>query len=103
MCGISLRDHVPSHDILRMCCLEDLLLTIRRSRMAWFGHVYRRQDLDNPLTKIKNVVAPGNRPRGRPRKTWKECVNQDMRAAGVQESTAEDRAAWNAVMKSLTS
>ena len=103
MCGISLQDHVPSHDILRMCCLEDLLLTIRRSRMAWFGHVYRRQDLDNPLTKIKNVVAPGNRPRGRPRKTWKECVNQDIRAAGVQESTAEDRAAWNAVMKSLTS
>ena len=103
MCGISLQDHVPSHDILRMCCLEDILLTIRRSRMAWFGHVYRRQDLDNPLTKIKNVVAPGNRPRGRPRKTWKECVNQDIRAAGVQESTAEDRAAWNAVMKSLTS
>ena len=103
MCGISLQDHVPSHDIRRMCCLEDTLLTIRRSRMAWFGHVYRRQDLDNPLTKIKNVVAPGNRPRGRPRKTWKECVNQDIRAAGVQESTAEDRAAWNAVMKSLTS
>ena len=101
MCGLSLTDRVPSTDILNRCSLEDLLI-VRRSRMAWFGHAYRRED-DDPLSKINQVEAPGRRPRGRPRKTWKDCVNQDMAAAGVQESAAADRAAWKIVIKRLTS
>lgn len=102
MCGLSLTDRVLSTDILNRCGLDDLLLLVRRSRMAWFGHTYRRQDGD-PLSKINQVEAPGRRPRGRPKKTWKECVNQDMAAAGVQETAAADRAVWKSVIKRLTS
>ena len=49
------------------------------------------------------IEAPVRRPRGRPKKTWKECLKQDMAAAGVQATTAEDRAAWRAVINRLTS
>ena len=103
MCGISLTDRVPSSDILRTCGLDDLLLTVQRSRMAWFGHTYRRQDDNEPLSRINQVEAPGRRPRGRPKKTWKQCVNQDMAAAGVQEAAAADRAVWKTAIKRLTS
>ena len=37
MCGLSLTDRLPSTDIQRRCGFEDLLLTVRRCRRAWFG------------------------------------------------------------------
>jgi len=61
--------------------------------MAWFGHTYRRQDND-PLSRINQVEAPGRRSRGRPKKTWKDCVDQGIAAAGVPETAAADRAVW---------
>ena len=102
MCGLSLTDRIRSIEILRTCGLDDLMLTVRRNRMAWFGHTYRRQDND-PLSKINLLEAPGRRPRGRPKKTWKECVKQDIAAAGVQEAAAVDRAVWKAAIDRLTS
>ena len=103
MCGLTLMDRVSSTDILRRCGLVDLLLTVRKSRMAWFGHTYRRQNDNDPLSRINQVKAPGSRPRGRPKKTWKQCVNQDMTAAGVQETAAADRAVWRTAINRLTS
>ena len=102
ICGVSLSDRVPSIEILRMCELEDILLVVRKRRLAWFGHIYRRHE-DDPLKRIMHIEAPGRRPRGRPKKTWKECLKQDMAAAGVQATAAEDRAAWRAAINRLTS
>ena len=102
-CGVSLSDRVPSIEILRRCGLDDILLVIRKRRLAWFGHIYRREEEDNPLRRIMHIEAPGRRPRGRPKKTWKECLKQDMAAAGVQEAAAVDRAAWRAAINRLTS
>ena len=103
ICGVSLSDRVSSIEILRRCRLEDILLVMRKRRLAWFGHIYRRHEEDNPLRRIMHTEAPGRRPRGRPKKTWKECLKQDMAAAGVQETAAEDRAAWRAAISRLTS
>ena len=101
ICGLSLRDRVPSADILRRCCLEDVLLLVRKRRLGWFGHVYRSED--SPLARIGEVVAPGRRPRGRPKKRWQDCVRGDLVAAGVQEDAAGDRAEWRAIIGRLTS
>ena len=89
MCGLPLTDWVPNTDILRRCGFEDFLLTVRWSRMSWFGHTYRRQDND-PLSRINQVEEPDRRYRGKPNKTWKECVNKDMAAA--------DCAVWKTVI-----
>ena len=94
---------MPSSEILGRCGVEDILLVIRKRRLAWFGHTLRRHDPNDPLRKIMHTEAPGRRPRGRPKKTWKECLKKDMAAAGVQETAAEDRAAWRAAIERLTS
>ena len=83
--------------------MEDILLVMRKRRLAWFGHIYRRHEEDDPLRRIMHTEAPGRRPRGRPKKTWKECLKKDMAAAGVRETAAEDRAAWRAAINRLTS
>ena len=31
---------------------------------------------------------------GRPKKTWDECVNQDMKAYGLSEESTQDRDRW---------
>ena len=103
VCNVLLSDRITSSETLRRCGLEDILLVIRKQRLIRFGHIYRRQDQDNPLRKIMHTEAPGRRPRGRPTKTWKECLKQDVAAAGVHETAAEDRAEWSAVINRLTS
>ena len=61
------------------------------------------KNFKEPQVKIMHTEAPGRRPKGRPKKTWKECLKQDMAAAGVHETAAEDRAEWRAVINRLTS
>ena len=39
----------------------------------------------------------------RPKKTWRDRVNQNIATAGVQETVAGDRAVWRAVINHLTS
>ena len=77
-------------------------MMLRRKRLCWFGHVKRR-DADDPLTRIQEVVVPGRRPRGRPRKKWHDCVRQDLVDAGVSEDLAANRDEWRAVVDRLTS
>ena len=45
--------------------------------MRWFGHIVRRNE-DEPSDKVGMVHAPGRAPRGRPKKTWRECVEDEM-------------------------
>ena len=99
--GVTLRDRISSDEVLRRCGLESVLLRIRKKRMAWFGHVYRRNEED-PLCRVKNVEAPGRRPRGRPKKTWDDYIRGDLSAAGVQQTSAQDRAEWRTIVKCLT-
>ena len=102
MCGISLRDRINSEEVLERCKLEDIEMVLRKRRLFWFGHVKRRNE-DDPLSRIQEVVAPGRRPRGRPKKTWKDCVNEDLQEAGVSERLTADRDEWKAVINRLTS
>jgi len=36
----------------------------------------------------------GTRPRGRPKKTWRQIVEKDCRARGLNREDAMDRARW---------
>jgi len=41
----------------------------------------------------------GSRPRGRPKKTWKEVVNEDCQARKLNKEDAMDRCKWRKVIK----
>jgi len=42
-------------------------------------------------------------PRGRPKKTWRECVEDVMRENEITEADARDRARWRGGINRLTS
>jgi len=58
--------------------------------LRWYGHVLRKEDNDW-VKKCMDYKVEGTRPRGRPKKTWREIVEKDCRARGLNTEDAMDR------------
>ena len=93
MAGVRWQDRVPSEEVLRRCDLEDIESKLRRNRLRWFGHVKRRGE-DSAVGRAMRMEVPGRRPVGRPKKSWRRCIEGDMEDLGIEEDTAEIRDEW---------
>ena len=58
-----------------------------------------RKDDDDWVTKCMEQEVEGSRPRGRPKKTWKEVVREDCQARKLNKEDAMDRCKWRKVIK----
>ena len=70
---------------------------MRRGRLRWSGHV-ERKDNQQWVRKCINLKEDGSAGRGRPRKSWLECVNDDMKKFGLKIETAHDRTVWRSAI-----
>ena len=77
--------------------LEDALLRI----LGWFGHVVRRDERDT-LGRVRLVEVPGRRPPGRPKKTWKKTVEEELRRFQLCAVQAQDRSGWRTIIDCRT-
>ena len=50
-------------------------------------------------TKCMEHEVEGSRPRGRPKKTWKDVVREDCQACKLNKEDAMDRCKWRKVIK----
>ena len=96
-CGHTLRDHVRNENIKEKLKVESIAERCRKARLRWFGHVKMR-DQDYIGRKTLEMVPPGRRKRGRPKKRWMDCVNRDMRAIGTTKDEVHDRTDWRRIM-----
>jgi hypothetical protein len=96
MCGVSLRERKTSNELRKMIGIEPVLDVVMRGRLRWMGHVLRK-DEDSWVKRVMNFNVEGCRVRGRPRKTWVNVVEGDMRGRGLQKKDAEDRVKWRAL------
>jgi len=55
--------------------------------------VLRKEDNDW-VKKCIEYEVEGTRPRGRPKKTWREIVETDFRARGLNTEDAMDQSRW---------
>ena len=97
MCGVSLKKHLSNKALrgrLGIDCVSDL---VRRSRLRWFGHVVRKDD-QQWVRKCMDFKVDGSAGRGRPRKSWLECVNDDMKKFGLKKEMAHDRTVWRSAI-----
>jgi hypothetical protein len=70
---------------------------VERSQFRWCGHVNRMDD-NRIVKRLCEARETAKRPRGRPRKTWKEGLQEVTRKKGVTwkevERTVKDRVKW---------
>jgi len=73
MCGVKLKDRLPSKELRERLCIDDIALVLQQNRLRWHGHVPRKED-DDWVKKCMKYEVEGPRPRGRPKRTWREVV-----------------------------
>jgi len=77
ICGVKVKDRVTSNELRDRLGLDDIMLVLQQSRISWYGHVLQKEDNDW-VKKCMEYEVEGARPRGRPKRTWKEVVQKRL-------------------------
>ena len=75
MCKVKAEDDVSLHDMYSRLSLQPLESRLRINRLMWYGHVERSEDWIKCCAQINISCCQG---RGRPRKSWKKSVTDDL-------------------------
>ena len=87
ICGVKPSDDPSMDDLHAKLGICDLAILVRECRLRWFGHVMRSNDAIN---RVRSRPVPGRKGPGRPKKTWDECVKQDLKVCGLSEAGTQD-------------
>ena len=93
MCGIKLQDRVPSKGSRERLGLDNIISVLQQNRLRWYGHVLQKEDNDW-VKKCMEYEVEGARPRGRPKKTWREIVENDCQVHKLNREDAMDCNRW---------
>ncbi|GFS24369.1 endonuclease-reverse transcriptase [Elysia marginata] len=94
---ISYKDHVTNESVRELVVAyvdpqEPLLATVKRRKLAWFGHVTRHDSLSKTI--LQGAVE-GKRRRGRQKKAWCDNIKEWTGMAMCElVRSASDRDAW---------
>ena len=67
---------------------------LTQHRLRWFGRVQRRAPKAPVCSGVLKRVDNVKRGRGRPKLTWDESVNRDLKYCDISEELALDMSAW---------
>ena len=73
-----------------MLGVQEVTAAPRARDLRWFGHVA----CSSCTKSITSMTIPSTRRRGRPKKTWSECVKADMRMCSLCSIDPLNREAW---------
>ena len=93
MCGVSLKDRKRSEDLYNLLGINRIADVVRRGRLRWFGHL-ERKSVDDWVSSCRRLVVEGARGQGGSRKTWEQCVKDDMKLLGLHSEWAVFRDVW---------
>ena len=93
-CRVSRFEHIRNNVIRERMDLEKSIIeSIDKKQLTWFGHVKRMEENRWPK-KILEWDPPERRKRGRPRRSWRDNVQEAMDARQLNEDTCFDRKIW---------
>nr|CAI5853376.1 unnamed protein product [Callosobruchus analis] len=94
-CGKSRLERVRNSEIRHMMGKEQTVADeIERRQLVWFGHT-KRMDENRWPRKVLEWIPPERRKRGRPRRSWRDDVEEAMTARSLQADACFDRRIWN--------
>ena len=92
MCNVKVKD-IPSKELRERLGIDDIILILQQNRLRWYGHVLQKEDNDW-VKKCMEYDVEGSKPRGRPKRTWKEVVQKGCQARNLIKEDAMDRGRW---------
>ena len=89
------------HKVVLDTALGTLMeLVLQQNRLRWYGHVLRKED-DDWVKKCVEYEVEGPRPRGRPKRTWREVVQEDCQARKMNKVDAIDCCKWRKMINDV--
>jgi len=76
MCNCKVKDRVPCKELRERLGIDDIILILWQNRLRLYGNVLRKEDTDW-VKKCMEYEVEGSRPRGRPKRTWREVAQKD--------------------------
>ena len=101
MCGVTMRERYPCEELRAWVGIKPIVDVMRQRRLRWFGHIERRED-NSWLKKVQNLAVDGHSGRGRPRKTWKHVIMEDLCVKGLRREVPQNRVEICHYMNRLT-
>ena len=95
--SISYKDHITNEEVRKQVQqsigpFDDLLTTVKKRKLKWYGHVVRSKGLAKTI--LQGTVQ-GQRARGRQRKRWEDNIREwTGLKLGEALREAEDREGW---------
>jgi len=94
MCGFTRLDKIKNGVIRGLAEVGPIEEKMRESRLKWFDHMKRRS-VTTPVRRCEMIDPPdGKRGRGRPKKSLKQVVREDLRVIDLTENMTQDRRLW---------
>ena len=82
---------VPIETLYTRLGIQEVAVALRTKLLRWYGHAARASSWTNSIT---SIAIPGPRGRGRPRKSWSECVKEDVDVSSLEGIDSQNREAW---------
>ena len=80
-------------------CSVVVALVLQQNRLRWYGHVLRKDD--DWVKKCMEYEVEGPRPRGNPKRTWRDVVKEDCLTRKLKAEDATDRSKWRKLIKDV--
>jgi len=61
MCGVKLKDRLPSKELRERLGVDDIALVLQQNRLRWYSHVLQKDD-DDWVKKCMEYEVEGSRP-----------------------------------------
>ena len=88
MCGVQFKDRKRSTDLMFMLGLKETIDQLAMANSDFrYGHVLRRED-GHVLRRALDFVIEGQRKKGRPKRTWKNQVEEESMKVGLRKEDA---------------
>src|SRR5258706_422345 len=98
MCGASFKDDISILELRQRLCVNGVAVVDRCERLRRFGHLESKEN-HNWESTCRNVVVDGVKSKGRSKKTWEECVEQEIYLLGLRRESAKDRVEWKDLIR----
>jgi len=76
MCDVKVKDKVPCKELRKRPGIDDIISVLQQNKLQWYGHVLQKEDNDW-VKKCMEYEVECSRPKGRPKRTWREVVQKD--------------------------